>query len=71
VARMAFRRRVLFGMERMDSAELVALCLELGLRLDARSRATALAILDPEQEGHVDEESFMVWWEQQQQAQHS
>ena len=64
--RMAFRRRVLFGMERMDSAELVALCLELGLPLDARSRMAALSRLDPHQVGSIDEESFMLWWEQQQ-----
>jgi hypothetical protein len=66
LALMAFRRRVLFGRERMDSAELVALCLELGLRLDARARVSALAMLDPDQEGHIDEATFMAWWEQQQ-----
>ena len=85
--RMAFRRRVLFGMTRMESAELVALCLELGLSLDTRARVAALAMLDPvhactcaslmctaciqvaalamldpDQEGMIDEESFMLWW---------
>ena len=63
LARAAFRRRVLYGMERMDSAELAALCLELGLRLEPRLRASALAILDPEGLGSIDEASFMVWWE--------
>jgi len=67
VPRIAFRRRVLFGMERMDSAELVALCLELGLRLDARERAAALSMLDPHQEGSIEEETFIVWWQQRQQ----
>jgi len=61
---LAFRRRVLYGMQRMDSAELVALCLELGLRLEARTRASALAQLDPEGSGSIDEEAFIAWWEQ-------
>uniref|UniRef100_A0A7S2BJ92 Uncharacterized protein n=1 Tax=Haptolina brevifila TaxID=156173 RepID=A0A7S2BJ92_9EUKA len=69
VPRIAFRRRVLFGMERMDSSELVALSLELGLRLDARARAAALAMLDPHQDGSIEEETFIVWFQQQQQAQ--
>jgi len=64
--RLAFKRRVVFGMEQMDSAEFVALCLELGLSLDARARAAALAVLDPHQEGCIEEETFMAWWEQQQ-----
>ena len=63
--RMAFRRRVNFGMEHMDSAELVALCLELGLSLDARKRVAALAILDPDQQGTIHEDAFLLWWEQQ------
>lgn len=67
--RLAFRRRVLFGMERMDSAELVSLCLELGLRLEPRARASALAQLDPEGMGSIDEEAFIAWWEQQQRQQ--
>ena len=66
VPRLAFRRRVLFGMERMDSAELVSLSLELGLRLEPRARASALAQLDPEGMGSIDEEAFIAWWEQQQ-----
>ena len=63
--RMAFRRRVLFGMDSMDSAELMSLCLELGLQLDARARAAALAALDPEQRGSISEHAFVTWWEQQ------
>ena len=55
--RRAFRRRVLYGMETMDSAELVALCLELGHRLDARSRSAALATLDPRDDGVITEAS--------------
>lgn len=61
--RLAFKRRVLYGMERMDSAELVALCLELGVNLDARSRAAALSRLDPQQTGFVEEEAFLAWWD--------
>ena len=68
-ARRAFRRRLAFGMERMDSAELVALSLELGLRLDARARLAALALLDPHETGQIDESAFVAWWEQQQQQQ--
>jgi len=63
--RTAFQRRVLFGMERMDTAEFVALCLELGRPLDARARISALSRLDPNQTGFIDEESFMRWWEEQ------
>lgn len=66
VPRLAFRRRVLFGMERMDTAELVSLALELGLRLEPRARASALAQLDPEGLGSIDEETFIAWWEQHQ-----
>lgn len=65
VPRLAFRRRVLYGMDTMDSAELVALCLELGVRLDARGRVAALAILDPQQDGRIHEDAFCVWWESQ------
>lgn len=65
VPRLAFRRRVLYGMETMDSAELVALCLELGVRLDARGRVAALATLDPQQEGRIQEDAFVAWWESQ------
>jgi len=64
----AFRRRVPFGLERLDSAELVALCLELGLSLDARARGQALDLLDPHQEGSIGEEAFVAWWEQQAEA---
>ena len=52
-------------LDRADSAELVALSLELGLRLEPRARASALAQLDPEGSGTIDEEAFIVWWEQQ------
>lgn len=65
VPRLAFRRRVLYGMDTMDSAELVALCLELGVRLDARGRVAALAILDPQQDGRITEDAFCAWWESQ------
>ena len=67
-ARSAFRRRVLFGMDRMDSAELVSLCLELGLTLNARTRVQALEALDPQQGGHITEEAFVAWWAEQQRA---
>ena len=66
VPRAAFRRRVLYGMERLDSAELVALCLELGMQLDARARSSALAALDPHGEGSIGEDEFIAWWERQQ-----
>ena len=66
VPRAAFRRRVLYGMERLDSAELVALCLELGMQLDARARSSALAALDPHEEGSIGEDEFIAWWERQQ-----
>ena len=66
VPRMAFRRRVLYGMQKMDSAELVALCLELGLSLDARARLAALAVLDPHEDGVIAEHAFVDWWEHQQ-----
>ena len=66
--RRAFRRRVLFGMEKMDSAELVALCLELGLTLDARARLAALAALDPHEEGTIEESDFISWWESRQES---
>ena len=52
-------------METMDSAELLALCLELGVRLDARGRVAALATLDPQQEGRIQEDAFVAWWESQ------
>ena len=63
--RIAFQRRVLFGMQRMDSAELMALCLELGEKLEPRARMAALSQLDPKQTGFIDEESFVQWWAQQ------
>ena len=66
--RRAFRRRVLFGMEKMDSAELVALCLELGETLDARTRLAALAALDPHEEGTIEESDFISWWESRQES---
>jgi hypothetical protein len=65
VPRLAFRRRLHYGMDRLDSAELVTLCLELGLSLDARARMAALAALDPHEEGRIEEEAFLAWWEQQ------
>lgn len=64
---MAFRRRVPFGLERLDSAELASLCLELGLPLDARARGTALDLLDPAQQGTIGEDAFLDWWEAQEQ----
>lgn len=65
VPRQAFRRRVLYGMQKMDSAELVALCLELGLSLGARARLAALAVLDPHEDGVIEEGAFVEWWEMQ------
>ena len=64
LARGAFKRRVRFGTQRLDSSELTNLCLELGLRLDARARSSALDMLDPDQEGSIEEETFVGWWEQ-------
>ena len=55
-------------MEKMDSAELVALCLELGETLDARTRLAALAALDPHEEGTIEESDFISWWESRQES---
>ena len=64
-ARKAFRRRVYLGMQRMETAELVALCRELHAPLDERVHMAAILRLDPHQQGSIDEESFVQWWVEQ------
>lgn len=62
VPRQAFRRRVPFGMSRLDPAELHTLCQELGVQLDARARSAAIARLDPHGEAAIEEAAFLEWW---------
>ena len=40
------------------------------MRLDARARLAALAVLDPREDGSIDEGAFIAWWEEQQPAAH-